>query len=170
MDAFSFSYLLLSLLNNLLWLAYSQKIGDENIGIPAMVGTLVGVFLIVIFQTVRSSRNQIIACFILVSISEIFFSSLVPAFLAGCTASFLSISTYCSTLGQIPVLIREKDPRYINLPIVLVSITNAMVWTCYAILKKDIPLFMTNSIAFTTMAVNLLFYLWAIDLVSSESI
>lgn len=57
MDAFSFSYLLLSLLNNLLWLAYSQKIGDENIGIPAMVGTLVGVFLIVIFQTVRSSRN-----------------------------------------------------------------------------------------------------------------
>ena len=57
MDAFSFSYLLLSLLNNLLWLAYSQKIGDENIGIPAMVGTLVGVFLIVIFQTVKSSRN-----------------------------------------------------------------------------------------------------------------
>ena len=38
MASFSFSFLLLSLLNNLLWLAYSQKIGDENIGIPAMVG------------------------------------------------------------------------------------------------------------------------------------
>ena len=41
MASFSFSFLLLSLLNNLLWLAYSQKIGDENIGIPAMVGKLV---------------------------------------------------------------------------------------------------------------------------------
>ena len=38
MASFSFSFLLLSLLNNLLWLAYSQKIGDQNIGIPAMVG------------------------------------------------------------------------------------------------------------------------------------
>lgn len=38
MQSFSFSYLLLSLLNNLLWLAYAQKIGDENIGITAMVG------------------------------------------------------------------------------------------------------------------------------------
>ena len=41
MASFSFSFLLLSLLNNLLWLAYSQKIGDENIGIPAMVGKLI---------------------------------------------------------------------------------------------------------------------------------
>ena len=38
MESFSFSYLLLSLLNNLLWLAYSQKIGDENIGFTAIVG------------------------------------------------------------------------------------------------------------------------------------
>lgn len=38
MESFSFSYLLLSLLNNLLWLAYAQKIGDQNVGIPAMAG------------------------------------------------------------------------------------------------------------------------------------
>lgn len=38
MESFSFSYLLLSLLNNLLWLAYAQKIADPNVGIPAMLG------------------------------------------------------------------------------------------------------------------------------------
>ena len=83
--------------------------------------------------------------------------------MAGCTASFLSISTYFSTLAQIPTVIREKDPRYINLPIVVVSIVNAVIWTAYAVLKKDIPLFMTNSLAFTFMSLNLVFYLWAID-------
>ena len=38
MASFSFSFLLLSLLNNLLWLAYAQKIEDPNVGIPAMAG------------------------------------------------------------------------------------------------------------------------------------
>ena len=38
MASFSFSFLLLSLLNNLLWLAYAQKIEDSNVGIPAMAG------------------------------------------------------------------------------------------------------------------------------------
>ena len=45
MASFSFSFLLLSLLNNLLWLAYGQKIEDENIGIPAMAGKSFLLFL-----------------------------------------------------------------------------------------------------------------------------
>jgi uncharacterized protein with PQ loop repeat len=105
-----------------------------------------------------------------VSISEVFFSSSVPCFLAGCTASFLSISTYFSTLAQIPNVIREKDARYINLPIVVVSLINATVWTAYAVLKKDIPLFMTNAMALAFMSVNMTFYLWAVDSVATSSI
>lgn len=99
-----------------------------------------------------------------------FFSSLVPCFLAGCTASFLSISTYFSTLAQIPNVIREKDPRYINMPIVIVSLINATVWTAYAVLKKDIPLFMTNVMALCFMSINMTFYLWAVDAVATNSV
>lgn len=134
------------------------------------VGSLVSVLLVAIFLSVKSSRNQILAVFILVSISEIFFSSLVPAFLAGATASFLSISTYFSTLGQLPTVIRERDARYINMPIVIVSLVNSVIWTAYAVLKKDIPLFMTNMLAFFFMAVNLVFFLWAVGVVQTESI
>lgn len=57
MASFSFSFLLLSLLNNLLWLAYAQKIEDSNVGIPAMAGTAIGVMLIGLFLSVKSSRN-----------------------------------------------------------------------------------------------------------------
>jgi len=49
MASFSFSFLLLSLLNNLLWLAYSQKIGDENVGIPAMVGKYYRIIILISF-------------------------------------------------------------------------------------------------------------------------
>jgi len=86
------------------------------------------------------------------------------------TASFFSISTYAATLGQIPTVIRERDPRYINLPMVAVSIVNSFIWTGYSVLKRDIPLFMTNSLAFFFMTINLIFYMWAIEMISTESI
>ena len=59
------------------------------------------------------------------------------------------------------MVIRERDSRYINLPMIVVSLLNAMIWTGYAILKQDIPLFMTNLVAFSTMIINMTFYLWA---------
>ena len=134
------------------------------------LGTLVGVLLIGTFLSVKSTRNQVIACFILVSISEVFFSNLIPPFLGGCAASFLSISTYMSTLGQIPHVIREKDSRYISLPMVSVSLMNATIWSAYAVLKKDIPFFMTNSLAFCFMSVNMTFYLWANNMINTSTI
>jgi hypothetical protein len=53
---------------------------------------------------------------------------------------------------------------------VSVSLVNSVVWTAYAVLKKDIPLFMTNFLAFTVMSVNLVFYLWAVELIATEQI
>lgn len=38
MESVSFSYLIFSLLNNLIWLAYAEKVNDRNIGIPSFVG------------------------------------------------------------------------------------------------------------------------------------
>ena len=73
-------------------------------------------------------------------------------------------------MGQIPNVIRERDARYLNLPMLCVTLINAMIWTGYAILQKDIPLFMTNLIAFCSMVVNMTFYLWAKQLIETSSI
>jgi uncharacterized protein with PQ loop repeat len=154
----------------LIWLAYSQKVDDLNIGIPAVLGCFVGITLVTLYLQVKSTRQQIIACFILVSIAEFFFSSVIPAFITGSVASFLSISTYFSTLGQIPIVIRERDCRYISLPIVLISLVNGSIWTLYSIIKNDIPLFATNVVALFFMTINLTFYLWALDIIPTESI
>jgi len=154
----------------LIWLAYSQKVDDLNIGIPAVLGCFVGITLVTLYLQVKSTRQQIIACFILVSIAEFFFSSVIPAFITGSVASFLSISTYFSTLGQIPIVIRERDCRYISLPIVMISLVNGSIWTLYSIIKNDIPLFATNVVALFFMTINLTFYLWALDIIPTESI
>lgn len=154
----------------MIWLAYSQKVDDLNIGIPAVLGCFVGITLVTLYLQVKSTRQQIIACFILVSIAEFFFSSVIPAFITGSVASFLSISTYFSTLGQIPIVIRERDCRYISLPIVMISLVNGSIWTLYSIIKNDIPLFATNVVALFFMTINLTFYLWALDIIPTESI
>ena len=51
-----------------------------------------------------------------------------------------------------------------------VAVINAVIWACYAVLKKDIPLFMTNSLAFCFMSLNLTFYMWACNIVPTSSI
>ena len=56
------------------------------------------------------------------------------------------------------------------MPIVIVSLINATVWTAYAVLKKDIPLFMTNVMALCFMSINMTFYLWAVDALTTNSV
>ena len=146
------------------------SISFMQVNISFSVGCFVGITLVTLYLQVKSTRQQIIACFILVSIAEFFFSSVIPAFITGSVASFLSISTYFSTLGQIPIVIRERDCRYISLPIVMISLVNGSIWTLYSIIKNDIPLFATNVVALFFMTINLTFYLWALDIIPTESI
>lgn len=51
-----------------------------------------------------------------------------------------------------------------------VAVINAVIWVAYAALKKDIPLFMTNSLAFCFMSINLTFYMWASHMIPTSSI
>lgn len=107
---------------------------------------------------------------LLVTIGDIFFSSMMPAFLTGLVASLLTCSTYFSTLGQIPLLIRDKDPRHINFPITVASLFNSVIWVSYAVLVNDIPFFTSQAIAIVVMSINLIFYMWALDAIKSEQI
>jgi len=67
-------------------------------------------------------------------------------------------------------VIRERDARYISFPIVCISLLNSSLWLVYAGIKKDIPFFMTQFLALIFMSINLIFYLWANNVISSESI
>ena len=169
-QSFSFSYLLLSLINNLIWLAYADKVEDPNIGIPSIVGALIAGILVVLYLSVRYSKMQVISVLALLFVSQMFFSSLIPTFITGSVASFISISTYFSTLGQIPAVIREKDSRYISLPIVTISLLNSTIWAIYSFIRGDIPFLLTQTLALVFMSINMIFYLWANDVIPKDQI
>jgi len=52
----------------------------------------------------------------------------------------------------------------------MISLVNGSIWTLYSIIKNDIPLFATNVVALFFMTINLTFYLWALDIIPTESI
>ena len=52
----------------------------------------------------------------------------------------------------------------------MISLINGSIWTLYSIIKNDIPLFATNVVALFFMTINLTFYLWALDIIPTESI
>lgn len=52
----------------------------------------------------------------------------------------------------------------------MISLVNGSIWTLYSVIKNDIPLFATNVVALFFMTINLIFYLWALDIIPTESI
>ena len=56
------------------------------------------------------------------------------------------------------------------MPIVCISLINGSIWTLYSIIKNDIPLFATNVVAVLFMTINMIFYLWALDMIPTERI
>jgi len=52
----------------------------------------------------------------------------------------------------------------------MISLINGSIWTLYAIIKNDIPLFTTNVVAMFFMTINMIFYLWALDMIPTEKI
>lgn len=127
------------------------------------IAIIVAAFLLVLYLSVSKSRRQLIILLLLVSIGDIYYSSMIPAFMTGATASTLSVMTSFTTLAQIPLLIRDKDARYINFPITVASLFNNVIWFMYAIIVNDIPFFTSQGISLVIMVVNLIFYLWALN-------
>ena len=126
--------------------------------------------LVCTFLSVEQNRLQIVSFLILMSLADCSFSRLMPAFLTGSIASFLTIGTYFSSLGQIPAVIREKEPKYINMPLVVCSTVNAFLWTLYGLIVHDVPFLTSQILAFTFMSTNLVFYLWAADYIPTHYI
>lgn len=66
-------------------------------------------------------------------------------------------------------MIETKDERFINLPISLCLTFNAFIWSLYSLLIHDFFIFIPQSICCLAGVVQLLFFLWITDRLSSQN-
>lgn len=63
------------------------------------------------------------------------------------------VFTSVSLVPQLIKLLREKDAENISIVMLLILITGLAGWVWYGLLKKDIPIIVTNGFSFLVNAV-----------------
>lgn len=63
------------------------------------------------------------------------------------------ICTGVSLVPQLIKLLREKEAKNISIVMLLILITGLAGWVWYGMLKKDVPIIVTNSFSFVVNAI-----------------
>jgi len=63
------------------------------------------------------------------------------------------ICTAASLVPQLIKLLKEKDAESISIVMLLILITGLAGWVWYGVLKKDIPIMVTNGFSFVVNAI-----------------
>jgi MtN3 and saliva related transmembrane protein len=69
------------------------------------------------------------------------------------------VFTAASLLPQLVKIIREKKANDISVSMLLILMAGLMLWIFYGILKKDLPLIITNSFSLVLNALIIIFSL-----------
>jgi len=69
---------------------------------------------------------------------------MIPVWLCGLLCLGLSIFGTLAPLEKIIDVIESRDPRFINLPIAVATVINAILWTLYGFLSADLFVFISN--------------------------
>jgi solute carrier family 50 protein (sugar transporter) len=78
----------------------------------------------------------------------------------GLIATSLSVATYMTCLDTVQLTLRTRDSETVNMGLTVASLVNGMIWMVYAMLVRDIYVFIPNSCALIIAAINLNLYQW----------
>lgn len=78
----------------------------------------------------------------------------------GLIATTLSVATQVTCLDTVQLTLRTRDSETVNMGLTVASIVNGLTWMIYAMLVKDIYVFIPNLCALLIAAINLNLYQW----------
>lgn len=161
-ESISFNYLLLLLICNSIWTSYAFKTQNIDLAIISVVPLIVAIILLTIYLTVKPQSLLIKKFFGMILFSQIFNFDLIPVSMCGLLGTFTSV--FCNLFGLffMPDVIKTRDVSVLNIPMLVISTINALLWFLYAVLLNESFMMMSNSLGFLFNVIQLLIYNWAI--------
>ena len=161
----SFKYLLANFFCNQVWLAYSIKAENPDLIVINGLGSLITTFFLLLFLYVKFKLNQYVMPLLstLLTMPVILAcasQTLTTLTQTGLIATTLSVATYLTCLDTVQLTLRTRDSETVNMGLTVASLVNGFIWLIYAMLVKDIYVFIPNLCAITISAINLNLYQW----------
>ena len=129
---------------------------------------MIAILLVSIYLSIKPESGLIQQFFFTIAIAQVFNFDLLPIHVCGSLGTLSSIGTQMVPMSLMPQVIKTKDVSGINLPLVMVSLLNFMVWTIYGMLVADPFMTVSQLLGFFFNFVQVLFYLWATSKVNSK--
>jgi solute carrier family 50 protein (sugar transporter) len=167
----SFNFILIGLLNGMLWTAYGLNLGDKTVIIANTVCAILYTFYVTSFIYINFSQNlqeqmqamiKDIIIYNTLSIVVFFLAlKVLPVNIVGLMATCIVFCMFTTMFEKIRETLIKKDPAYMNLLLAAVFISASILWVIYGIKQRDYFLALPNAYGLLMNSLNLIVYFWA---------
>lgn len=167
-ESISYTYLLLCILCNSVWTSYAFKTQNIDLAIISVIPLIVAIILTAIHLSVKPESSLIKQFFFTILVSQIFNFDLVPVTICGSLGTVASIMTNVISLTFMPHVIQTRDVSGINMLMTVINIANLSIWECYAVLRGDPFMTLSQFLGLNFNIIIVMFYLWAKNKINSQ--
>jgi solute carrier family 50 protein (sugar transporter) len=169
LEKISFNFLMAMFVTNMVWLAYSIKIENNDLIVINALGSIIAGTFVSLYIMIQIKAHDIAfgKPYLIILGGGLAFAWLLsaPDFLLGTwwngfASTSLSMTQYLFTLDGVKAVLTTKDPTKVNLTVAIACMFNSYAWGCYAILTKDPFVLIPNIAGFCTGFLQLYLYLW----------
>lgn len=155
-------FLILNNLNSLSWALYGYKTENPAIYINNTVTTLLSLAWIFLYHQIKNDFVIYISQYI---VSVLSFSLVVMNFctpdMIGWICLIFNILGYAAPIELIPIALKEKNSKYIDIVIIGVCQMNSLIWFTYGQLTQNYFIIAPNLLGIFFSAFQILIYMWA---------
>jgi len=167
-DSLSFLFLLSCVGNALLWTCYGLNINDPNIININLTSLVFNIGYVCCFLWIHEQKAKILKYLGLFLISYIVLRYFMPGSILGLLACGLSLFCYAAPFEQLKPAIQAKSSQYFNLPIMIISLLNSIIWASYGYLTDNIFILLPNFIGLILVLIQLNVYFWTTNTISDD--
>jgi solute carrier family 50 protein (sugar transporter) len=163
------SYLICAMGNSILWAVYGFKLNEF-----AMYLTNTFAFLLFLFYYnstlwINSQGNRILPSSLFSFIVSYAFYTYFPKEMVGFLAFLMSSIWMLSSIEKMREAILERSAKFINLPVVLSSMTGNLIWVIYGTLLSNFYIIFPNTLGLVLYLFNIIIYFWVMNYLSEKN-
>ena len=165
----SSNYLLLALVNSILWGVYGFKVWEFAIYLTNTFAFVMFLFYYNSALYINGEGRYIIPyTFISITVSALTFFFVSKEYV-GLLAFVMSSLWMLTSIEKMRDALIEKSPDFINLPVILTSLVGNLIWLNYGLVLRDFYVVFPNALGLVLYFLNLIIYLWVTERIADNN-
>ena len=163
------SYLICAMGNSILWAVYGFKLNEFPMYLTNTFAFILFLFYYNSTLWINSQANRIIPSTIFSPLVFYAFYVYFPKEIVGFLAFLMSSIWMLSSIEKMREAILERSSKFINMPVVLSSMTGSLMGVIYGSLLKNFYVIFPNTLGLVLYLFNVMIYFWIMNYIPDKN-